>query len=143
MPSLFKPNLKPYRSGFCLGVCWIAIILATSPAPSHAAPAAVAVASGGAVVAIDTSGAVTTILASKYTTGPSCAYDASTETFFSIQRAASELPPLPLSSTPPPPASAARARLVGINVTSHSTIYDDEMPFDASNATAFAGLWLG
>jgi hypothetical protein len=118
-----------------LCICLLSILLFFRPSPTAAAAAAFAVSSSGAVVAIESTGVITTISESKYSTGPSCAFDASSQTFFSLQRAVSSASPLSAS----PPSAAAHARLVGVHVPSGVTSYDDELPFDASNATSFAG----
>jgi hypothetical protein len=123
----WNPPLHPSHCLLCLLILSISCL-------GHAAPAAVAVASSGDIVAIDSSGGIALLTPSKFAPGPSCAYDASAETFFSLQRAASSdhrLSPLP--------ATAAQARLIGINKSSGATVVDNRMPFDVSNATAFEG----
>jgi hypothetical protein len=118
-----------------LCLCLLSVLLFSRPSPTAAAAAALAVSSSGAVVAIESTGAITMISESKYSAGPSCAFDASSQTFFSLQRAVSTASPLSAS----PPSAAAHARLVGIHVPSGVPSYDDVLPFDASNATSFAG----
>ncbi len=126
-------------------------LLIIPPPPVFADPAAIAVTSSGSIVTIQSSGSIATLAASKYSTGPSCARLDSTSTFFALQRAPSSPPSLHA------PAAAARVRLVGINTTSGcppplppslllllltlaqgSITADDDMPFSAPNATAFA-----
>ena len=134
--SLASSQMKSFgKTRLCICLLSILLFFRPSPTAAAAAAAAFAVSSSGAVVAIESTGAITMISESKYSTGPSCAFDASSQTFFSLQRAVSSASPLSAS----PPSAAAHARLVGVHVPSGVTSYDDELPFDASNATSFAG----
>ena len=126
------PATPPLPSGPLL-LCLLLLSLART---ALSAPAAVAVASGGDVVTIDALGAIAPLAPSKYSPGPACAYHASSETFFSLQRSS----PSPFQSTSaPPPAAAAHAHLIGINISTGATVSSNPMPFDVSNASAFAG----
>ena len=119
------------------GPLFLCLLLLSVARAALSAPAAVAVASGGDIVTIDASGAIALLAPSKYSPGPACAYDASSETFFSLQRSSPS--PSQSATSAPPPAAAAHAHLIGINISTGATVSSNPMPFDVSNASAFAG----
>jgi hypothetical protein len=113
-------NRVRVRSMPSFRLLFVAIIIAyvaALPVFVQAAPAAVAVAQDGSIMTIDSSGDVSKLLQSNFTTGPSCTYDPSTSTFFSLQRGLSKLSS-PSSSHRGPFVASAHARLVGITIPS-------------------------